>query len=350
MGDIRRVAVLGTADPIGMPTSVARGFEALGLAVGCIPYADWFPAVRLPFRGAGLLNRALAELSAPVAAGRALLALRGFRPDLVVVMKCDDLPYGFHAALRAISGARVAAFHPDDPWNVGHPLRPGPSHWRALAGLRGADTAFLWSHALVARAAAMGIRARWLPFACDPVLHPPEARGGPDATGLGADVVFIGNWDPERERILAPLAESGCDLALWGTDYWRDRCRNRALVRAWRGRPLLAAEQAEALRTSRLAVNVLRAQNKGATNMRTFEIPCMGGVMLHERSAEAAHFFPEGEAALYFDGPEGLVRQAQAALARPRGELAAIAREGQRRALGWTYREWAEALLAGLET
>ncbi len=347
MGTIRRVAVVGTADPIGMPGSVARGFEALGLAVTLVPSADWAPRLGVALRGAGLVNRGLAEVTAPLIAARALARLQRFRPDLVVMMKCDDLPLGFEAAARRLTGARVVAFHPDDPWNVGHGLRSGPAHRRAVGHLRGADLAFLWSRPLVARAESEGLRARWLPFACDPGLHPPGGEARPE---LGSEVVFIGNWDEERERMLGPLAESGVELAVWGTHYWRDRCRHPALQAAWRGRPLLAAEQGAALRASALSVNILRLQNKGATNMRTFEVPCMGGFALHEASDEAAHFFPPDVAAAYFSGPADLVTQARAWLAAPHETRDRIAAEGQRRAFGWTYRAWAEAILANLES
>jgi hypothetical protein len=346
---IQRVAVIGTSDPIGMPGSVARGFAALGLDVTLVPYADWTPQVRLPVRGAGVLTRGMAEVVGPVLALRALEMLRRVQPELVIVMKCDDLPSWFEPAVRRLTRATLAVFHPDDPWNVGQGLRRGPAHPRAVGHLARADVAFLWSRELVARAESVGIRARWLPFACDPGLHPPgDSAPASEERGLGSEVVFVGNWDEERERVLAPLAESGLELAIWGTDYWRDRCRNKALQAAWRGRPLLAAEQGTALRASGLSVNILRRQNKGSTNMRTFEVPCMGGFALHEASDEAAHFFPPGLAAAYFKDPADLVAQARGWLAAAPEARAAIAAEGQRRALAWTYKAWAEAVLAAV--
>jgi hypothetical protein len=168
-----------------------------------------------------------------------------------------------------------------------------------------------------------------------------------DRARLGAEVCFIGNWDEERERWLGPLADAGLGLALWGTDYWRDRCRHEGLRRAWRGRPLLGEEQAIATASSAIVVNVLRPQNKGACNMRTFEIPCLGGFMLHERSAEAEAFFPDGVACSTFGSPAELVGEVRRWLADPAGR-ARIAAEGHARALRWTYREWALAMLEAL--
>jgi spore maturation protein CgeB len=51
---------------------------------------------------------------------------------------------------------------------------------------------------------------------------------------------------------------------------------------------------------------VLNAENLGGPNMRTFEVPGSGGVMLARYSAEQDEFFPENEAAVYYRSPEEL--------------------------------------------
>jgi spore maturation protein CgeB len=294
-----------------------------------------------------MLNRTVRGALQPAMMARAVATLGRLAPDLILVLKCDDLPPLFYKALRRVCRGHIAAFHPDDPWNgSGWLLRRGSAHRNAIAQMHAVDTMFLWSQALVARARGRGVNAHYLPFACDPELHPPTLSVDPVADArYAADVVFVGNWEPERERILAPLAESGVDLAIWGASYWRDRCRHPPLRKAWRGRELVGEEQTRAIKTSRLCINVLRLQNKGSTNMRTFEIPCMGGFLLHEASAEAAAFFPPDVAAAYFDGPDDLVRAVRHWLAAPSAVRTGIASEGQRRALTLTYRDWAASLL-----
>ena len=46
---------------------------------------------------------------------------------------------------------------------------------------------------------------------------------------------------------------------------------------------------------SKINLNVLRTQNKGSHNMRTFDIPACGGFMLHEYSDEVVDFFEPGK-------------------------------------------------------
>lgn len=334
-----------------MGLSVKRGFEALGRRVTYLPYLDWLPSLGgASFRGAGLLTRGLASVTRPAIEVRLVSALARARPDLIVFVKCDDLHATTYTAIRRATGAPLVAFHPDDPWNQASLIRRGPAHARADIQIRQVDAMFLWSRSLVQRAAAEGAqRAFYLPFACDPELHPVAAElSDEDLATFGADVSFIGNWDEEREAWLGPVADAGIDLAIWGTEYWRDRCRHAGLKEAWRGRTLYGPDQAKVARASAILINVLRKQNKGACNMRTFEIPCTGGFMLHERSAEAAALFPPGVACGDFGSPDELV----AAIRRWLGDEDArvrIAAEGHRRALAWTYRAWAARLLERCE-
>lgn len=332
-----------------MGLSARRGFEQLGLEVSYVPYLDWQPHISLGrLRGAGVITRVLGGVVRPALEARLVAELTRARPDLVLFLKCDDLHAATYRLVRAVTRARLVAFHPDDPWNRWTLVRAGPAHGRAGVQMRSVDHMFLWSRPLVERAREAGVRCDYLTFACDPALHARvEEPSEDERRALGSEVCFIGNWDEEREAWLGPLADAGLGLALWGSDYWVSRCRHPGLRRAWRGRPLVGREQAVAARTSGVMVNVLRRQNKGSCNMRTFEIPCAGGFMLHERSPEAAEFFPPGIAAGGFGSPEELVVEARRWLADPEGRER-IAAEGHRRALAWTYREWAQALLAAL--
>ena len=45
----------------------------------------------------------------------------------------------------------------------------------------------------------------------------------------------------------------------------------------------------------RVQLNLFRQYNEGSHNMRTFEIPAVGGIQLTEYSTEQADFFKEGE-------------------------------------------------------
>lgn len=352
----QRVAIVGSGTPGAMANSVCRGFEALGSEARVFPYYEWAPAPSNLLRGLEGLRGLGALDAASFAAARPLLELRlvaelaRYRPSLVLLLKCDDLHASTYRAIRAATGATLAAFHPDDPWNRGRGWPPGPAHPRALVQLREVDHYFVWSHALVERAKQSGARsAHYLAFAHDPELHPRVEPTPDERAEFACDALFVGNWDEERERWLTPLAESGADLAIWGSHYWPARCKSRALLRCYRGRTLEGREQSVAVACAKTSINVLRKQNKGATNMRSFEIPGMGGFMLHERSREAEAFFPDGEAAVYFDSPEGLVEAVRSwagASDDDEAKRSAVREQARACAEGQSYAEWVAVLVA----
>ncbi|MFO0750597.1 MAG: glycosyltransferase [Myxococcota bacterium] len=350
IGSGARVLVVGPGGAGAMAISVAHGFAALGCEVRHVHWGRFAVAVgALALPGRNRLAMAGHHLARPFEAAFVVDEARRFRPDLVFFLKCDDLPPLVYRALAMLRPRPVlAVFHPDDPFNVGRGLWRrvgGPSDVRAIDQMRAVDDYFVWSHALVDGVRAAGAKAaHYLPFACDPELHPrPDESEVP--AELRAAVAFIGNWDPERERWLAALAATDVDLAVWGTPDWLRRCQTEAIRARYRGRVLMAREMALATRGSALNLNVLRRQNKGATNMRTFEIPCAGGFLLHERSPEAAAIFEPGVAMDDFATPEELAAKVAHWLARP-DERAAIAERGFAVARRHTYREWAAQVVA----
>lgn len=53
-------------------------------------------------------------------------------------------------------------------------------------------------------------------------------------------------------------------------------------------------------------INLYRPQNRDSHNMRTFEVPAYGGLLISERNDETICFFPENECAIMFSSPEEL--------------------------------------------
>ena len=211
--------------------------------------------------------------------------------------------------------------------------------------MRAVDTYFVWSSVFVDRARKMGARhALYQPFACDPVLHNTD---GAHPQGAPVDVAFVGNWDAERERMLSPCADAGLGLAVHGGENWRDRCRHEGLRAAWRGSALVGRDMVGAVRATKVNINVLRRQNKGACNMRTFEIPWCGGFMLHERSHDLPALFRPGVECDDFATPQELVEKSRFYVERDalRDTIAARGRDAAAR---HTYAHWAWRILDGL--
>ncbi len=340
----RRVLVVGgNADNGGtLAGAVTKGFAQAGCDSEMVPFENWRPRRRFvsTMRGLGTVGRLVDALALPALEARLVAHARSVRPDVVVIIKTDELHRATYAALRLL-GSKVVAFHPDDPFAVRTLLRPGPAHRRSLVQMREADLYVAWAPQLAERAARHARACVYLPFATDP---PPDVPG---VVPLRADVGFLGNWDEERERWLASLAEAGLTPEIWGAGYWSTRCSTPALRAAWRGRPLFGDDVTRAMRATRINLNVLRHQNKDACNMRTFEIPAARGFMLHERSRALPDLFRPGVECDDFGDTTELVAKVRYYLEHD-AERRAIAEAGHRAALRQTYRHWAERVLAAL--
>ncbi len=339
--------LLGETNPGGLTGSYARGFADLGVNVEVFDYyaciEEGLPKGLRPH----LLRSMGWSLNRPRAERRLVERVATMRPGLVFAIKCDDLTAEVYSAIRVASpGTTLAAFHPDDPFNRRRLLRRGPSHRRALVQIRSVDCFFVWAPHLVERARQAGARrARYLAFGLDPHLHFPIDLSPADRRRFGADVAFIGNWDEKRQQWLSAFERSGLQLAIWGGTYWRDRCRSDYLRKSWRGTDVVGDDFRRAVAGAKVCLNVLRTQNEGGHNMRTFEIPGCGGVLLAEWSDDQArHLRPDREA-VYVPTPGEMVAAA-ARLCEDGGAREAIRRAGRARAQTATYAHRAREVLA----
>lgn len=339
-----RVVVVGGYGLGSLSESVTRGFRQAGCEAELLPYDNWVPQLQGPssIRGLGAINDLMAAVVRPALERLLLKTAVRLRPDLLVLVKCDELSGSLYRRLRRCTQARVFAFHPDDPFDMRTLFHRGPSHRHARTQMRLVDRYFVWSQALVGRARIEGSRARYLPFACDPLLHYPILVTDAERQAYGTDVCFVGNWDPERETWLSRVR--GCNLAVWGNDYWVTRCRDAYVASRWRGRPLVGPEMAKAIVASKISLNILRIQNKNACNMRTFEIPACGGFMLHEGSAELRLLFRPGFECEDFASPEDLEAKTRHYLAHA-DERRRVSEQGLIAARRQTYRQWSERML-----
>jgi spore maturation protein CgeB len=215
------------------------------------------------------------------------------QPQLILTFTHAHLLPGALAQIRAAVPSTLVQIWPDTMQN-----------WAATlsANVPLYDLVATYSRATVPIFERMGARrVAWLPLAGDPELHPAEAPSRPDLT---AEVSFIGGWRPERESVLSQL--EGFDLKIWGPD-WGRRCRsNQTIMKAWQGRALRGVEFAQAVRGSKLSLNIIDPANFPAANMRFFEIPVAGGLQVCSPCPEMEIILRHGEHLFYYQHPAAL--------------------------------------------
>src|SRR5580692_535927 len=110
-----RVLLTGSLNPWDLGVSYQRAFASLGHDVKLF---DWYERLERWAKVAPeRVSRALFVASARRRAALALVVQASlFNPDLIVLLKTDDLPHGTIRLLRAAAPVcRIVAFHPDDP-------------------------------------------------------------------------------------------------------------------------------------------------------------------------------------------------------------------------------------------
>jgi spore maturation protein CgeB len=227
--------------------------------------------------------------------------------DAAIVFKGAELTPAGLAAARLIQPRTVwINYNPDDPLTEDLARSTNSNIVQALPYY---DIHATWSqrvkHALESR--GLG-----------PVLYVPFGYDADALVGLGTPgsakcAVFVGAWDEERERVLSALGD--LSIRIYGNSW------GRAGGRGLKGKIIARGVYEEDLMClhsqAAVSINLLRPQNKHGHNMRTFEVPAAGGVLVTDRTAEQARWFPEGRACLMYSGAEELRRQVVAALEQP---------------------------------
>jgi spore maturation protein CgeB len=330
-----RILLVGAAAPeSAIEFSYVRAFEALGVDV------TLFDPARDLARLA--VSRVLARAAWPVQhlwVGKVLrdFFARDARWDVVIVFKGMFIPaQALSDAIARSRGALWMCFDPDDPFDPGRAM--SSVHVRAAIPLY--HTYLIWSRRLIPAIQAAGCAdVEYLPFAADPSVHFPAPEL--DAS-LRNVITFVGTRDSQREALLETLAD--LPLRIYG-NAWQRVHRSSKLRPLVVPRSIFGAELRRVVTSSAASLNIMRPQNAGSHNMRTFEVPAMGGLMITSRSSEQAAFFPEQEACLMYDDPSELRSLAESMLRSDGAARAAIARAALERAKPHTYLERARTLL-----
>jgi spore maturation protein CgeB len=120
-------------------------------------------------------------------------------------------------------------------------------------------------------------------------------------------ILFIGAYDKERSAFLSKLKIQSLDI--YGDDKWHSRnMANTYLQGCYKNKSLYDDEYKNAINSAGGVINILRQQNivEQSHNMRTFEVPGYGGLLLANRTEEQMAFFEDGKEALYFDSVDEL--------------------------------------------
>ena len=298
-----KILVIGPLNEGALAESYARAFERLGMEVVRF---DSEVALRQASRFAGnrILRRAMRSSLWNTVNREAMEVAQRVRPGLIFAVKCSFFHPETIRQMRKSTGAPFVNHYPDNPY-IG--IRWDPREASALRRdlievFRQYSILWMWERSLVERLQGDGVEAKYLPFAVDPELFHPQSTTEPlhcQSCGAQHQVVFVGTCTRARRREIACIRKHS--VAIWGNGWpskWKSALQHRVHA------PVYAEAVARIHGAAEVSLNVLNAENLGGPNMRTFEVPASGGVMLARYTEAQDQLLPENEAAAYYRSPE----------------------------------------------
>lgn len=340
MGKVLRVLLCGDVRETGLERHYQSALQRLGVVADRLALS---PEGLWPGGHVSLVGRAIQRLTArppslgtlwermPTAKRRYDFAIvfKGYwlRPDVLVALKLSGI------------ADRWIGLNPDSPFDR---TFPGTTHARIMSSVSLYDGYVTWTDELGDRLRSAGARrVLILPFGWSRDLHTPPAACDPL---LRSSVAFVGSWDRYRERALVDAYHP--QLKVFGHG-WERVGRKSPLRPLIESGNLYGYELRSVVRSVAGCINLLRPQNRSSHNMRTFEVPAMGGLQLLPRTADHQKWFPDGSASLMFSDAAALRTCIDLALSGG-SRLQSIRTEGERRVAGHSYDDRAKTLVSWL--
>lgn len=281
-----------------------HGFRKLGVDVA---------TYRVTSGPSSLPGRILARLFRLVGLSRngqrLLRAVREHSPDVVLIFKGMEFSPGLLAKIRR-QGIRLVNYNADHPLEY---FSAGSGNANVRNGIAHYDLYCTYSDHIAALLAEAEPETR---VAVIPFGH---SVGAPffDSLTNEAEIgrgCFLGNPDAERARAIQFLADHGIPMSVYGFG-WPQYLATGSNVEVHAG--VLGEAMLRTLRRYRFQLNIFRPHNVHSHNMRTFEVPAVGGIMLAPDSAEHRRFFNDGRDAFLFGSDEEMLAKAREIMLMP---------------------------------
>lgn len=176
----------------------------------------------------------------------------------------------------------------------------------------------------------------WVPLAGDIQLNYKEID---ESQAFKYDISFIGNWRLEREEMLVKVLSTfkGKRIGVFGPS-WNKYVKNAELKRICQNRIVSGLEMSTIFQQSKVNLNKIDDTNYPAANMRFFEIPIAGGLMLSSECPEMENVYKENESVLYFKNNMDLIEKIDLALGLDSLEMRRSAQNITRQSHSYTKR------------
>lgn len=295
-----RYLYIGSNSSWGTCESRRRALVRLGREAILVPYEPY----QSKLRPLSLFEVRTAVGLWPLRLNSAVLrTIRSARPDIVWVDKGTLIWPSTLERIRE-SGCLLVHYNTDDLLNPRHFWR----NFNRTIPLYNVHitTNIPNSSELPTMGARLVIQSR---LGYDDELYYPRELSEDDKLRFGADVSFIGHWEPATETLLQNALAQGVSVRIRGHNWHKARSSKLGLIA--KDGPLYLDEYAKAICASKVNLGIVSAWNRNQTTGRTFEIPACGSFLLAPRTDEVMQFYEEGKEAVFYGDPQEMADKAR---------------------------------------
>ena len=281
-----KILIIGGGQPHSLESYYEKALSAIGTTVEILPIYDIF----YQYYTKNIFNKIKHRLHLSSIYKRLnqtiLEKVATYRPDIVWVFKGMEVLPSTLKILRA-KEIKLANFNPDHPFFF---MGYSSGNKNVTDGLPYYDLHFCYDQKVASKITeTYNIPTPILPFGYAvsdklyrQLYHLPEILS----------VCFVGTYDKPRAKIIYQLAQAQVPIVVYGNG-WHGKLNRFNHVQT--NPPIYTEDYWKALRQYRVQLNILRLHNKANHNMRTFEIPSVGGIMLTEATDDHTSFFQKGQ-------------------------------------------------------
>lgn len=226
-----------------------------------------------------------------------LLVAKKYKPTVICVFKGMELLPATVEELKSYTSLLIN-YNPDHPFKFEF---RGSGNSNVIKSLPYYDVHFSYSKNITKSITdRLGKPAYTIPFGFD------NSKKAKVISSLCDDIIFIGAYDLKRAQFFKDL---NMPVKIYGDLKWKSRNRFSGIIKeSFQGRAVVGQEYVDYSASALGALNILREQNisEGSHNMRTFEIPGYGGLLISNRTEEHQEYFEDKKEAIFFDSVDEL--------------------------------------------
>lgn len=330
-----RVLIAGSDEVWSLEKYYAKYLRDAGVQISNIPVQSIFYG----YYNRGIVNKVLFK-SGLSRIGRVIESkmramVEEHKPDIVWVFKGMELSPELLGWIKG-RGIRLVNYNPDNPFLFSG---KGSGNKNVTNSIGLYDLHFSYDRSICKKISQdFDIPCRILPFGFELTEELYTNCLKQEET---VKLCFLGNPDEARAASISQLADD-FPVDVFGKDWGNFVSHGKITIFP----PVYGEEFWKTLYRYRVQLNLMRAHNLHSHNMRTFEIPGVGGIGLFPRTPDHEAFFEEGkEFFLYGDMLECKEKVAILLKMTP-GEAAEIRQAARRRSIGSGYSYHDRALQA----